>query len=69
VEKLESVMNTLYEDVLPFYRELHAYVRFRLGKFYGHSIVAKNGPIPVHLLGKCQYTTRFMKVKKSILMK
>lgn len=46
-EQLEEIM----KEIQPFYAQLHAYVRFRLRRVYGDSIVSKKGPIPMHLLG------------------
>ena len=37
--------------MLPLYKELHAYVRFRLREVYGPHIVHEKAPIPIHLLG------------------
>jgi peptidyl-dipeptidase A len=37
--------------VQPLYLSLHAYVRSRLRKHYGPSVVPDGGPIPAHLLG------------------
>jgi peptidyl-dipeptidase A len=44
-------MERLWQQVLPLYRSLHAYVRRRLFEQYGAGIVPERGPIPVHLLG------------------
>ncbi len=41
----------LWEALLPFYRELHAFVRSALGRAYGPERVPPDGPIPAHLLG------------------
>jgi len=40
----------LYEDFLPLYRLLHAYVRHRLRSRYGR-MIRPQGHIPAHLLG------------------
>jgi hypothetical protein len=36
---------------LPYYLELHAYVRRKLYDVYGPDVVDLEGPIPAHLLG------------------
>jgi peptidyl-dipeptidase A len=41
----------LWGQVKPLYEQLHCYVRGRLNKKYGDSIVPKDGLIPAHLLG------------------
>ncbi|ODN05348.1 Angiotensin-converting enzyme [Orchesella cincta] len=41
----------IWQQMKPFYEQLHAYVRFKLRKYYGESIVPKKRPIPAHLLG------------------
>lgn len=43
---------TLYEQLKPFYLQVHAYVRRKLREEYGEEIVPARGPIPAHLLGK-----------------
>jgi len=48
---LEREVTRLWEQVRPFYLELHAYVRRRLGERYGTDLVPQGGPIPAHLLG------------------
>ncbi|KAG7200967.1 hypothetical protein KM043_003327 [Ampulex compressa] len=44
-------IETLWQQLKPFYLQLHAYVRRELRKKYGEEIVSKDGPIPAHLLG------------------
>ena len=41
----------LWDQVKPFYEELHCYVRNRLGDTYGVDKVPADGLIPAHLLG------------------
>jgi peptidyl-dipeptidase A len=41
----------LWGQVKPLYEQVHCYVRGRLNKKYGDTIVPKNGLIPAHLLG------------------
>uniref|UniRef100_F1KUV8 Angiotensin-converting enzyme n=1 Tax=Ascaris suum TaxID=6253 RepID=F1KUV8_ASCSU len=46
-------LNRLFEQILPFYKQLHAYVRRQLAGIYGIENVpqlTKDGPIPAHLL-------------------
>lgn len=47
----EKSLDTLWTQVQPFYEQLHCYVRTQLNKKYGDKVVAKEGPIPAHLLG------------------
>lgn len=42
----------IWEQLRPFYLQLHAYVRRKLRETYGETTVSKRGPIPAHLLGK-----------------
>jgi len=48
---VEKTMDRLYQEILPLYRQLHAYVRRRLVEFYQHRDLDVNGSIPAHLLG------------------
>lgn len=41
----------LWDQVKPFYEELHCHVRAKLGEEYGTDKVPADGPIPAHLLG------------------
>ncbi len=41
----------LYQEILPIYEQLHAYVRRRLSKYYGDQINMK-GKLPANVLGK-----------------
>ena len=41
----------LWDQVKPFYEELHCHVRAKLGEQYGEDKVSPTGPIPAHLLG------------------
>ncbi|KAL5285672.1 hypothetical protein ACFFRR_007396 [Megaselia abdita] len=47
----ESNVDKIYNEILPFYKELHAYVRHRLQEKYGADKLPENGNIPMHLLG------------------
>ncbi|XP_071994551.1 angiotensin-converting enzyme 2 [Engystomops pustulosus] len=44
-------VNRTFEEILPLYRELHAYVRSNLQKTYGYEYIDSNGGLPAHLLG------------------
>lgn len=48
--QFEETMLGIFEEIRPFYQQLHAYVRFQLRKLYG-DIVPEKGAIPMHLLG------------------
>jgi peptidyl-dipeptidase A len=50
-DQFSAEVERLWQQVAPFYRSLHAYVRHRLSQHYGASVVPPNGPIPAHLLG------------------
>ncbi|CAG0921783.1 unnamed protein product [Notodromas monacha] len=41
----------MYEELKPFYYELHAFVRYKLRKVYGEDKFDSDGPIPAHILG------------------
>ncbi|KAL8605177.1 hypothetical protein ACOMHN_031118 [Nucella lapillus] len=47
----EQDVASLFEEMKPFYRELHAFVRQRLKKQYGEGVFPSSGHIPAHLLG------------------
>ena len=48
---IESMVLRLYEQMKPFYQQLHAYVRRRLIEAYPNHGLDPSGPIPAHLLG------------------
>ncbi|HEY3353373.1 MAG TPA: M2 family metallopeptidase [Polyangia bacterium] len=48
--ELQALVDRLYAQLQPFYRELHCYTRAKLRERYGQSRVP-DGPIPAHLLG------------------
>jgi peptidyl-dipeptidase A len=50
-EEFRAEASRLFEQVRPFYRELHCYTRKKLRKHHGDKVVPANGPIPAHLLG------------------
>lgn len=47
-----SQLTDLWTTLAPLYRQLHAYVRRRLVKWYGSEHVRPDGPLPAHLLGE-----------------
>ncbi|XP_066520226.1 angiotensin-converting enzyme [Hoplias malabaricus] len=47
----EKDLENLYQQILPLYQNLHAFVRRKLYNFYGPRYVNLKGPIPAHLLG------------------
>jgi peptidyl-dipeptidase A len=49
--ELDHEVERLWQQLLPFYRELHAYARGKLRARYGEDHVPAEGPIPAHLLG------------------
>jgi peptidyl-dipeptidase A len=50
-EAFEAEIDRLWDQVRPLYVSLHAYVRTKLTRKYGTSIVAPGRPIPAHLFG------------------
>ncbi len=51
ISDVESVINDLMTEVMPLYELLHAYVRHRLGQFYGRDVILHGDQLPAHLLG------------------
>ena len=49
----EHDVRDLFEELKPFYEQLHAFVRRRLKQQYGDSVFPASGHIPAHLLGQC----------------
>ncbi|XP_031630755.1 angiotensin-converting enzyme-like, partial [Contarinia nasturtii] len=49
-DTLEVQLENIFEEIRPFYLQLHAYVRHSLKQTYGEEI-SEDGPIPMHLLG------------------
>lgn len=47
----EQDVQQLFDELRPFYRQLHAYVRRRLRAQYGERVFPQSGHIPAHLLG------------------
>jgi peptidyl-dipeptidase A len=50
-EDFRAEAERLWNQVKPFYEELHCYVRKRLREKYGNDVVPEGKPIPAHLLG------------------
>lgn len=50
-QAFSSETDRLFDEVKPFYEQLHCYVRSRLSAVYGKQKVPDTGPIPAHLLG------------------
>ncbi|HTV24000.1 MAG TPA: M2 family metallopeptidase [Polyangiaceae bacterium] len=50
-DAFEAETDRLYDQMKPFYEQLHCYARRKLNKRYGDAVVPKTGPIPAHLLG------------------
>jgi peptidyl-dipeptidase A len=50
-EEFEGIIDQILEDIMPFYKQLHAYMRGRLCEIYPDRFDC-DGPIPAHLLGK-----------------
>jgi len=53
---IDQMVLRLYEQIKPFYQQLHAYVRRRLAEVYRNHGVDPRGPIPAHLLGTHLWT-------------
>ncbi|XP_072019876.1 angiotensin-converting enzyme-like [Amphiura filiformis] len=51
VDDLKADVLKLYNELKPFYQQLHAYVRRKLYNVYGSKYINLDGPIPAHLLG------------------
>lgn len=46
----ETKVTKIIEQILPFYKQLHAYVRHSLQSKYPQ-IISRRGPIPIHITG------------------
>ncbi|XP_072029767.1 angiotensin-converting enzyme-like [Amphiura filiformis] len=51
VDNFDSEVLKLYNELKPFYQQLHAYVRRKLYNIYGSEYINLQGPIPAHLFG------------------
>ncbi|XP_068126885.1 angiotensin-converting enzyme 2 [Hyperolius riggenbachi] len=50
-EDLVKDVDETFEQIVPLYRELHAYVRAKLQQHYGERYITSTGCLPAHLLG------------------
>ncbi len=50
-DAFEAETDRLFDQLKPFYSQLHCYARKKLNGIYGDAVVPKTGPIPAHLLG------------------
>nr|CAB3219680.1 angiotensin-converting enzyme-like [Phallusia mammillata] len=48
---IEQQFEAVWQEMLPLYEQLHAFVRRRLYQQYGDKVINLKGPIPAHLLG------------------
>ena len=46
IDDMEKVMT----KIQPFYKKMHAFVRFELNRIYGDGIISESGSIPHHFL-------------------
>ena len=60
-DNIVPMVDDLYDQILPLYTELHAYVRDKLWKYYGEQSFDPNGPIPAHILGKFRQSEKSRK--------
>lgn len=44
-------MENVWQEILPLYEMIHAYVRRKLREFYGPDRINRNAPLPAHILG------------------
>lgn len=49
-ETIERQLEDIFDQIRPFYKQIHAYVRHALHKKFG-DLVSPTGSIPMHLLG------------------
>ncbi|KAH8305471.1 hypothetical protein KR018_009427, partial [Drosophila ironensis] len=47
----EQQLDAAFKQLLPLYRQIHGYVRYRLRQHYGSDVVRADGNIPMSLLG------------------
>ncbi|XP_053212228.1 angiotensin-converting enzyme-like [Panonychus citri] len=50
-DTLVDDLETIWKQLEPLYKLLHAYTRKRLINLYGEDKIKRNGPIPAHILG------------------
>ncbi len=51
IDNLEEVVDKLYDEVEPLYKQLYAYVRGRLAASDHSGTVTADKPLPAHVLG------------------
>lgn len=51
IDNLEEVVDKLYDEVEPLYKQLYAYVRGRLAASDSSGTVTVDKPLPAHVLG------------------
>jgi hypothetical protein len=49
--EFEGMIDQILQDIMPFYEQLHAFVRGRLCRLYPNRFDC-NGSIPAHILGR-----------------
>ena len=49
-DQMETIVQSLYDQVEPLYKQLHAYIRRKLYNVYGSQYIDLKGPLPAHLL-------------------
>ena len=45
-------IDRIWNEIKPFYQELHAYVKAKLIKRYNDTVIGDDGLIPAHILGR-----------------
>jgi peptidyl-dipeptidase A len=50
-DNTQPMVDKLYEDILPLYKQLHAFVRHKLVDYYSDYNLDPDDPIPAHILG------------------
>lgn len=48
---MRQEMENVWNEILPLYELIHAYVRRRLREYYGPNRISRNAPLPAHVLG------------------
>ncbi|CAG9809927.1 unnamed protein product [Chironomus riparius] len=48
---LRYEMENVWQEILPLYELIHAYVRRKLREYYGPDKINRNAPLPAHILG------------------
>lgn len=50
-DSFETQMDDIIQQFVPLYKQLHAYVRFKLRGRYGDQVVREKAPLPLHIVG------------------